>query len=86
MTGEEFERFMELAGKLQYISTPEGGQEMVDLVSKQAELGAEFKVSCDVVRLFSLFIGSPCSQQTRSLLIALSPVSDKLSSFARYSL
>ena len=45
MTGEEFESFMELAGKLQYISTPEGGQEMAKLVSNQAELSAEFKVS-----------------------------------------
>ncbi len=91
VTGEEFERFMELAGKLQYTSTPEGAQEMVDLVTKQAELGADFLVSCTVVRLFSLFIASPCSQQTRSqqtlsLLIALSLVSDMLSSFARYSL
>ncbi len=35
---------MELAGKLQYVSTPEGGQEMVNLVSNQAELGADFQV------------------------------------------
>lgn len=44
VTGEEFERFMDLASKLQYISTPEGGQEMAKLVSNQAELGTEFQV------------------------------------------
>ncbi len=45
VTGEEFESFMELAGKLQYVSTLEGGQEMVTLVSEQAELGGEFQVT-----------------------------------------
>lgn len=50
VTGEEFESFMDLASKLQYISTPEGGQEMAKLVSDQAELGVEFQVTILVSR------------------------------------
>ena len=45
VTGGEFESFMELASKLQYVSTVEGGQEMVTLVSEQAELGGDFQVT-----------------------------------------
>ena len=44
VTGTEFEDLMESLGKLTYVSTPEGAQELMTLISEQAELDAEFKV------------------------------------------
>ena len=46
VTGTEFEDLMESLGKLTYVSTPEGAQELMTLISEQAELDAEFKVHC----------------------------------------
>ena len=44
VTGEEFEVFMEMLSKLQCLSTAEGAQEVMDIITEQAELGQEFKV------------------------------------------
>ena len=44
MTGEEFEVFMEMLSKLQCLSTTEEAQEVVDIITRQAKLGQEFKV------------------------------------------
>lgn len=45
VTGEEFEMLMEVLSKLVYISTPEGSKHLSDLISEQAELSSDFKVS-----------------------------------------
>ena len=44
VTGEEFEVFMEMLSKLQCLLTAEGAQEVMDIITEQAELGQEFKV------------------------------------------
>ncbi|CAI7992048.1 Apoptosis inhibitor 5, partial [Geodia barretti] len=44
VTGEEFEVFMEMLSKLQFLATAEGAQEVMDVIVQQAELSAEFKV------------------------------------------
>lgn len=42
VTSEEFEVFVEVLGKLQYISSPEGAQEAVDAIGEQAQLSSDF--------------------------------------------
>lgn len=43
VTGEEFETLMEVLGRLQYLSTPEGSQAIGEIISEQAELSSEFQ-------------------------------------------
>eukprot|EP00731_Ephydatia_muelleri_P007626 Em0003g1874a len=45
VTSEEFEAFVEVLSKLQYISTPEGSQEAVDTIGEQAQLTSDFNPS-----------------------------------------
>lgn len=45
VTGEEFEVFMEVLGRLNYTGTEEGAREVATLISEQAELNSDFQVS-----------------------------------------
>ena len=44
MTGEEFEVFIELLGKLQHLSSPDGSQQIILIIAEQAELSEDFQV------------------------------------------
>ena len=45
VTSEEFEVFVEVLAKLQYVSTPEGAQDAVDTIGEQAQLSNDFNPS-----------------------------------------
>ena len=45
VTGQEFETFMEVLTRLNYISTEEGAAQVASLISDQADLSSDFKVS-----------------------------------------
>ena len=45
VSGDEFESFMEVLNKMQYLSTGEGSQKVIDIISEQAELEEEFQVT-----------------------------------------
>ena len=47
MSGDEFESFMEVLNKMQHLSTSEGSQQVIDIISEQAELEEEFQVHTD---------------------------------------
>ena len=44
VSGDEFESFMEILNKMQHLSTSEGSQQVIDIISEQAELEEEFQV------------------------------------------
>ena len=45
VSGDEFESFMEVLNKMQYLSTGEGSQKVIDIINEQAELEEEFQVT-----------------------------------------
>ena len=57
VTGEEFEMLMSVVSQLSYISTPPGVQELVTIISDQADLSSLFKVSAKSALL--IFLLSP---------------------------
>ena len=47
VSGDEFETFMEVLSKMQHLSTCDGSQQVIDIISEQAELEEEFQVHVD---------------------------------------
>ena len=63
VSGDEFESFMEVLNKMQHLSTSEGSQQVIDIISEQAELEEEFQVHTDglvCVRVKGLRIANYC--------------------------
>ena len=48
VTEEEFETFIDVLGKISYLATPEGAQQIIDIISEQADLQSEFQVWLDI--------------------------------------
>ena len=51
VTEDEFETFIEVLGKVSYLSTPEGAQQIVDIICEQADLQSEFQVWMRILTL-----------------------------------
>ena len=53
VTEDEFETFIDVLGKVNYLATPEGAQQIVDIISEQADLQSEFQVWMGILPLLT---------------------------------
>ena len=56
VSGDEFESFMEVLNKMQHLSTSEGSQQVIDIISEQAELEEEFQVYTEAASKIIVYI------------------------------
>ena len=77
VSGDEFESFMEILNKMQHLSTSEGSQQVIDIISEQAELEEEFQVYTEAyfkehcfysvfisrLRILNQWTGSQCASE-----------------------
>ena len=53
VTGEEFEKFIEVLGKLHHLSrSVDGIQQIIDIITEQAELQGDFQVSLHMMYMY----------------------------------
>ena len=60
VTEDEFQALIDVLGKVNYLSTPEGAQQIVEIISEQADLQSDFQVWAGIFTFIYELNTQPC--------------------------